>query len=353
MEKNKINYKLINIALITLIIFLIYRTGNLWLGLTDKFIMIITPFIFAFAASYAIYPFLEKLQKKLPKSISIAIIVMAILLILSGVIYIVATLLVGQLSSLFDSIISFFGKIGDMNFDINVSSIETSLKDIFKEIMTSLGEYVSNGTINLIGNSMALLSRLFIGFAAFVYFLIDMEKIRHEVKEFLKKRTDKLYRYVVELDNQMRRYLTGLLKVMVISVFEYMLAYSIIGHPNAILLGLLAGIANLIPYFGGIGNNIIATITAFVVSPAMFIKTIIVFTIMSSVDGYLINPMIYGKTNSIHPLIVILSIFAGGIIFGIPGIIISFPCAIIAVTTYKFFKDDISHSVKKNIKRNN
>jgi predicted PurR-regulated permease PerM len=124
-----------------------------------------------------------------------------------------------------------------------------------------------------------------------------------------------------------------------------------IGHPNAILLGFLAGIANLIPYFGGIGCNIVAAITAFVVSPGLFVRTIIAFFLLSSVDSYVINPAVYGKTNSIHPLITIFAMFAGGAIFGIVGIFIAFPIAIIIVATYKFYKEDISDGIEK-IKEN-
>ena len=48
MLKDKINYKLVNIAIIALIIFLIYQTGNLWMGVVSKTLKIITPFFIAF-----------------------------------------------------------------------------------------------------------------------------------------------------------------------------------------------------------------------------------------------------------------------------------------------------------------
>ena len=133
---------------------------------------------------------------------------------------------------------------------------------------------------------------------------------------------------------------------MIISVFEYTIAYTIIGHPNAILLGSLAMIANLIPYFGGIINNVVAAVTAFVISPTLFFRTIIVFVVLSMVDGYVINPIVYGKTNKVHPLVVIMSVFAGGILFGILGIIISLPLAIIIITTIQYFKDDVKDKIE-------
>lgn len=339
---SKLNYKLINLTLIALTIYFVYKTGNLWIGVTGKIIKIIIPFLFAFALAYALHPFLKKMIKKgIPKWLGVLIIVLLILALIVFVIYIISTVLVGQLTALFDSLIKFVNKISEMDFDINVAGLEKDLSSIFKNILSNVGTVVSNGAINIIGTSLDILSKFLIGAAAFVYFLIDMDKIRNGIRNFFIKRKTKTFNYVKELDNQMMKYLSGLLKVMLISIVEYTLAYTIIGHPNALLLGFLAGVANLIPYFGGMANNTLAAITAFVVSPVLFIKTIITFIILSMVDSYVINANVYGKTNSIHPLIVIISVFAGSTLFGIMGIVISFPLAILIVTTFKHYKDDI------------
>lgn len=348
----KINNKLINIALIVLIIYFVYQTGHLWLGITIKIMDIFTPFLFAFAGAYALYPFLNKMiNKGLPKWLGVTIIIIAILILISVVIFIISTMLVSQLSNLFSSILEFIKTLSKSKIDINVTGLEESLSDVFKDILGNVGTYVSDGAINIISSSLGVISKIFIGAAAFVYFLIDMDKIREGVKEFFKRKKKKTYSYVSSLDDQMKRYLNGLVKIMIISVIEYSLAYTIIGHPDALLLGFLAGVANLIPYFGGMANNVIASITAFVVSPSLFIKTVIVFVILSIVDGYVINANVYGKTNSIHPLIVILSVFAGSSLFGVMGIIISFPLAIVIVTTYKYYKDDIKTNIKKGRKK--
>ena len=164
-------------------------------------------------------------------------------------------------------------------------------------------------------------------------------------------KSKKMYDYVTTLDNEMEMYLSGFMKIVIISFFEYSIIYTIIGHPNAVLLGGLASFGNLIPYFGGIITNVIAAVTAFVISPELFIKTCIVFMICSSIDGYLINPMVYGKTNKVHPLVVIISVFAGGILFGILGIIISLPLSILIIATVKFFKDDIIKIKEKRTKK--
>ena len=348
MLKNKLDYKLINLALVVLIIFLLYMTGNLWMGILNKIVKIILPFLFAFAFAYAVHPFLQKMQdRKFPKWLGISIIVFIILGLAALIIYLITTVMLGQLSSLFNSVLAFINSIQKADFDFNFSGLETTLADTFREILNNMGKYVSDGAINVIDSSLGVLSKILIIFASFIYFLIDMDKIREEIKFFFKKKSKKVYSYVKTLDKEMRNYLSGLVQVIFITLVEYTLVYTIIGHPNAILLGFLAAVANLIPYFGGIGVNIIAAITAFVVSPALLIRTIIAFAILSSVDSYVINPTVYGKTNSIHPLITIIALFAGGIIFGIMGVFISFPLAIITVTTYKYFKDDIARNIKK------
>ena len=348
MLKNKLDFKLVNLALIVLIIFLLYSTGNLWTGVLNKIMQICIPFLFAFAIAYAVQPFLQKMiDKKIPKWLGIAIIIFIIIGLAVLVIYLITTVMIGQLSSLFNSIISFINTLGETNFDFNLAGLETSLTDTFKTILTNLGTYVSDGAINIIDSSLGAISTIFIIFAAFIYFLIDMDKIREEIKFFFSKKSKKTFNYVRTLDHEMKNYLSGMVQIIIISLIEYTLFYTIIGHPNAILLGFLAAVANLIPYFGGIAVNIVAAITAIVVSPGLLIRTVIVFVILSAVDSYVINPTVYGKTNSIHPLVTIMALFAGSILFGILGVFISFPLAIIIVTTYKYYKEDITRNIKK------
>lgn len=348
MLKNKLDYKLVNFALIALIVFLLYQTGNLWTGVLSKIVQIILPFLFAFAIAYALHPFLQKMQdKKIPKWAGITIIVIIILLLISIVGYLITTVMLGQLSSFFGSIMKFINSLQNTDLDFNLVGLETSLSETFKTIISSFGTYVSDGAINVIDSSLGFFSNLLIVFASFIYFLIDMDSIREEIKFFFIKKSKKTYNYVKKIDIEMKNYLNGMVQIIVITLIEYTLIYTIIGHPNAILLGFLAAIANLIPYFGGIVVNIIAAITAFVVSPSLLIKTIIVFAILSAVDSYVVNPTVYGKTNKIHPLVTIIALFAGGILFGILGVFISFPLAIIIVTTYNYYKEDITRNIKK------
>ncbi len=348
MIKNKLDYKLVNVALIALIVFLIYKTGSVWSSVLGTAFNILFPFLVAFALAYAIYPFLSYMRSKnIPKWLGITIIIALLIGLASIVIYLITTIMWDQLSLLFNNIITFISTLDAKDFDINISGLETSLDTYFSSILSKVGDYVSNGAINIVNTSVDIVSKIFIVFASFIYFLIDMDKIRSEIKFFFKKKSSKTYNYVKTLDIQMKKYLSGLVEIIIITLIEYTLAYTIIGHPNAILLGFLAAVANLIPYFGGIMVNIVAFITAIVISPSLMIKTVVTFALLSTIDGYVINPTVYGKTNDIHPLLTIVALFAGGILFGILGVFISFPLTLIIVTTYKYYKGDISKKIEQ------
>lgn len=351
MIKNKIDYKLVNLTLLITSIFLIYQTKNFWTGILNTFWKIFFPFFVAFILAYATYPLVKKLKNKgLSKGLSTFIVVFGLAFIVIAMALLSAPLLVDQVRSLFNGIVAFLKELS-IDYNINFKVIQDTLSMNFNNILEVLGTYIPNGAISVLSISTDYISKIFIIFTSYVYILIDMDKIRNFIKQYLKNKSSKIYDYVKTLDDEMEKYLSGFFKIVIISFFEYSIVYTIIGHPNALLLGSLASFGNLIPYFGGIITNIIAAITAFVISPELFIKTCIVFIICSGIDGNVVNPIIYGKTNKIHPLVVITSVFAGGVLFGIIGIMISLPLSILIIATLRFFKLDIIKMKNKHIKK--
>ena len=341
MLKNKIDFKLINLAIIVLIVTLLYLSKGLWGYIFGKILSIGFPFLIAFVIAYALYPYIEKLiNKKVPKGVSVAIVVVLMILIFALAITLVFPVIFDQMGSLFNTILVFIKEMS-IKYDLDVTSLQNTLSNAFNEIIKNVSIWISNGVVSVITTSLSYLSTFIIILAASIYFLKDMDSIRSNMKVFFRRKGKKTFNYIKALDDSMQNYLNGFTKIIMISFFEYSIAFLVIGHPNAIMLGFLASIGNLIPYFGGLFTNIIAIITAFVVSPGLFIRTLIVFLVLSMLDSYVINPYVYGKTNEIGPIAVIFSVFAGGILFGIIGIIISLPLAIIIITTVKYYKEDI------------
>lgn len=345
MIKNRIDFKLINLAIIVLIITLLYLSGGLWNAIIGKIFEIFFPFVIAFAIAYALYPLTLKLMKhKIPRKWSIFIVVAA----LAGIFIVVGTLAVpllfDQLGSLFNGIIAFIKEMS-MKYDIDFGPLQETLSGTFNDIIKKTGTWISDGALSAITVSISYISTLVIAVSAAIYFLCDMDKIRGTLKKYFKSKGKKTYNYVRLIDVSMNKYLDGFTKIVLISLVEYTIAFLVIGHPNALLLGCLAALGNLIPYFGGVLTNIIALITAFVVSPSLFVKALVVFVVLSLIDSYVINPYVYGKSADIEPILVIFSVFAGGLLFGIVGIIISLPMAIILIATYKYFQKDIEEKI--------
>ena len=98
---------------------------------------------------------------------------------------------------------------------------------------------------------------------------------------------------------------------------------------------------------GGLIVNIIALLIASVISAKLFWLTLVICCVCPQIDSYIIAPKVYGKTNNIHPLISIFAVFAGGILGGFIGIIISLPLTIIIITTFKFFRNDIDNKLEE------
>ena len=71
------------------------------------------------------------------------------------------------------------------------------------------------------------------------------------------------------------------------------------------------------------------------------IATIIICLVFPQVDGYIISPKVYGKTNNVNPLITIMAVSVGGTVAGFIGIVLALPCYLLIRTTYHFFQNDL------------
>ena len=344
MEKHKVNYKLVNTLLILAIIFLLINTFGFWTGVLKKLINILTPFIIAFAIAYALYPFVQKLEKKkIPKPLAVFIVIALVVGFLTLIIALLVPIVVDQLTALFNWLMEFVLDVSK-DYDVNLNFIQEYIGD-FKGVISNFGKSLSDFSIGVIMKSINILTLFIISFITCIYFLADMEKIRKKVKSFLKRKNKRTFRYVERLDHEVSQYFVGLEKYIIIQFIEYTTIFFLIGHPYYLLLGILCSVTTIVPYFGGIFANIIAAITAFFISKKLFILTLIVAFICPNIDGYIISPRVYGKTNNVPGLLTIFAVFAGGKIAGVVGIIIALPVTIILLATYRFYEDDIAQRI--------
>ena len=346
--KNKINYKWVNILCICMIIYLLFLMRNVWLGVLSKIFAILLPFIIAFGVSYVLYPFLKFLMsKKIPKGVSVFIIVFVILLIIGLTLYFVVPLFFNQLINLLSSLDEVSNDIAS-KYGIDTKMVNDTINKYSNKIIKWIGEIIASGSfIGVLSKSVDYLSKFVIISIVSIYFLLDMSKVRSKIKGFLIRHDKKKYHMISNMDKEITSYLKGLGIFMVIQFFEYTLLFLIIGHPNFLLLGVLACITTVIPYFGGILTNVIALIIASVVSPKVFILTLIITLVFPNIDGYIISPKIYGKTNELPPLLTIFAVFAGGTLFGFSGIVIAVPLTIMIMAIIKSYKSEINDKLQK------
>ena len=215
----------------------------------------------------------------------------------------------------------------------------------FKKISNDIANDLPNTGFNILNTSINFISNFIISLVAFIYLLIDMDKIREKIKKFFKSKSKKTYQFAMEVDKECTSYFKGLFINIIIQFIEYTVLYKLIGHPNFLLLGLIAAFSPLLPYFGGIIMNIIAIITASLVSPFVLIMSAIICVIFPQIDGYLIIPKIYGKTNKVPALLSIFAVFAGGVLGGFIGILIALPITIILQCVYRNYDEEITEKI--------
>lgn len=344
--KDKLNYKLLNILIIVAIVCLLYSISSLWIGIVSNIFKIIAPFALAFALAYVIYPLVKKLiDAGSPKWL--AILTVCILGVGSLLVIIILTVpLLYEQILLFLSNISVFLSDLSTKYEINFGALQSALTDFSTNIISNIGSSISNGAISAVNASVNVLTTGIVVVCAAVYFLIDMNKIRSSIKRYFYEKNRKTASYLKKLDEELTKYIGGMGLNIVIQMIEYTLAFLIIGHPNYLILGILSGISAIIPWFGGFLVAAISLLVSSVISTKMFILTAIICIVCPTLDGNVIGPKVYGKTNSLHPLLVIFAVSAGGIIAGFWGIVLSLPVSIAIKTTYNFYKKDIYKKVR-------
>ena len=340
MKKNR----LLNILILVGIIYLLFLMRDLWVGVFIKLLAIFKPFIIGFVLAYAFYPFLKFMQRKLPKWLGVLIILLIVLGIIAYIVINIIPVFTNELADLLSGLMQFIKDI-DKKFGVDLTGLEDGLVLTFNKISKEFTNDIAVTGGKIINASINLISNFVISLVAFIYLLVDMDKIREKVKKYFKLKNKKTYNLVKEIDTSCTAYFRGLFINVLIQFIEYTLLYRIIGHPNFLLLGIIAAFSPLIPYFGGILMNLVAIITASVISPQLLVLSLIIMLIFPQIDGYLISPKIYGKTNKVPALLTIFAVFAGGVLGGFIGIVIALPITIIIQTIYKNYDDEISTKI--------
>jgi len=137
--------------------------------------------------------------------------------------------------------------------------------------------------------------------------------------------------FMNKIDETVGRYMRAMLFEVIAVAFMVSVALSAIGVPNAILIGVVAGVANIIPYFGPFMGAGVAVLNVLVDgSPSIMILWVaLTMYLVQVIDNNIVYPVVVGKTINMRPLIVLLTVLAGGWFGGIFWMLVSVPLAYI------------------------
>lgn len=389
--KDKINKKYFEISMYVIftciVIFLLSRftdqlpaiaktTGSAlkWVG------AILKPVIIGFIIAYLLFPMLEKLEsllrkiKPLKKKKSVRGLAVALqwIIILVGL-FIVVSLLVSVITkqaraansediiegikTYANSINELYRELIDRLDKLNINSAE--IKSSVDTFTNNLGKYMLNLSSqlgNLAGNLKDGLATALFALIFSIYFLLDMPKLKKYwgrvlgiiLPEKVKTTLDTL---IKDADKVFSGYIRGqaidaFMVGVVVSV-----VFSIIGIQYAIVIGLLIGLGNLIPYMGPIvGYSSIVIVGIATSDYKSMVIAAIALLIIQAIDGNLIYPKLLSTSVNIHPMIVIISLTVGASIGGLVGMIVAVPTGALVKV---WFERLINIAEKRNVNKEN
>jgi predicted PurR-regulated permease PerM len=164
------------------------------------------------------------------------------------------------------------------------------------------------------------------------YLLRDYDRVAARLADLIPiSRRDRWLGFAREYDRLLARFLRGqLLAAAAVGVLTGVGLW-IVGFPNALLVGVVAGIFNIVPYLGLVVSLIPALIIALFSGSILLSlgKIALVFGVVQLLDGSVIGPRIMGESVGIHPVWVILALAVSGFFFGFVGLLLAIPLAVL------------------------
>ncbi|MDD6147957.1 MAG: AI-2E family transporter [Lachnospiraceae bacterium] len=357
-------YVIVTVVLIYLILKFLSNIGTIGSAITVALSwlnVLLKPLIIGFAFAYLLYPLDDFLQKQLNRipllkksgksHRGLAVAITAILLItgLGAMLSVLTSAITRDLTlfhvsdtssiitSMKDSLDSFYANAKNLLNEMNMS--EESLTQYIKPIQDALLSFSKNMVLRLssvLTNLPGIMSTLLFSIIFTIYFQLDGEGLKHYWGHVLKsvlpkKAIGHVRTFVHDADTVFAGYIRGQFLDALVCGTIISITLTIIDVRYALLIGILTGLGNLIPY---VGPFMAYTSTTFVClmnwDPKKWLLAMILIFIITTIDGNVLNPKFLSHTISIHPLLVIASLIIGGKIGGLLGMLLAVPCGALA-----------------------
>ncbi|MFD2728330.1 AI-2E family transporter [Enterococcus camelliae] len=333
------------------LIFVLSKIGFLFQPVGTFFSTLFIPVLIAGFLYYVLNPVVNLLTGRFHFKRIMAIIFVFLLLLVALVLIVVSVIpnLVNQIAQLAMNIPSFASDVEDWlnklsrtewlkKVDI-MNEIEkfnisygTLLQKFLSGVSSSLGSIVST----IANAAMIIITVPFILF----YMLKDGHKFVPNVEKVLSpKRSNQVADLLGQLNKTLSNYISGqAIECLFVGTFTF-LGYLILGVDYAFLFGVIAGLANLIPYLGPYIGLLPAVMVTVFNDPFKALLCCVVVLVVQQLDGNIIYPNVIGKSLAIHPLTIIIVLLVAGNLAGLLGIFLGVPfyaiCRTIIVFLYK------------------
>lgn len=249
------------------------------------------------------------------------------------------------------SLNSFYQSVLDKLTDLDIQSqqIELYVSNATTYILEFL-KGLANSTLTSVTNISGYLTTIIFSFIIGFYFMIDGRMIMTYIKKvwialFSETTNRRVNGIVHDLDEVFSGYIRGQLTDALFMMIIISVVLSITGVKFAIVIGIFAGIGNLIPYFGPVVAYISTTIICLINGDIKtLLISIVALVIIQSIDGNFIGPKLLSRSIKIHPLIIIISLIFGSALGGFLGMLLAVP---VGAYTKLVFVRFVDHRIER------
>ncbi len=328
-------FKVVYIIFLVVILFSI-----LWWFYTRRgdFISVASPFIGAFILAYVLSPVVHLLENKgVSRLISIILIYLGIFMIIYLFVAGFLPTIMDDLQGLAQQIPFYVEKIQGFMEKIQEDYRRFNLPPAVREIVDENLEGMQQMMVSKLEKGYALIIDMFgrlvmlllVPVLAF-YLLYDERHLKKQLLKLVPVSYRKGFLEITrEIDSQLGAYVRGMLIVSLSVGLTTYLGFLILGLEFPLILGIINGVTNLIPYLGPFLGAVPAIGVALLASPALALKVLILIIIVQQLESQLLSPLVLGRSINFHPLAIIFALLLGGKLFGFAGLILALPVALV------------------------
>ena len=213
---------------------------------------------------------------------------------------------------------------------------------------------ISGSTAKLVvtvgGRFFAFFVQLFLALALAFFVLRDLPTLVRELFALVPpERREERAAVAREVVSVLEGFLRGQLIIATIVGVVIGIGLAVLGVPYAAVIGLIAGVTNLVPYVGPIVGGAVAAVSAVFVSPNLMVWTIVWVFVVQQAESLMLQPRIMSHQVRIHPALVIASLTVGATLFGLAGMLLAVPMsAVLTVLFVHWFERSSGRAVRSH-----